>query len=227
MIPIHAHICKGSTKLLVFLNGMDRVGTTNNHFSCYNILQTTFEGYDILFLKDIKKFYWYLTIMQYISNLIQDLIQTHSYTYLYGITYSSGTICLLNILPRFAIFKQAVLINGQTNLTETMLATYKHKCFDCSVFSKQIVSEDIDDSVLRPLETCVPKEMLEKFVFYYANSVSDTAYYTYNCSIYPPNLAKTNLFYLPEKIAHHKYAEILFSNPEYMKGIRTRFDECV
>ena len=40
---------------------MTKVGTTDNLFSAFKIINENFNDYDIIFMKDVKQNYWYLT----------------------------------------------------------------------------------------------------------------------------------------------------------------------
>ena len=50
----YTHIKNNSDKLLVFFNDDAKVGTLDNTFSSFKILNFIFGDYDILFVKDIK-----------------------------------------------------------------------------------------------------------------------------------------------------------------------------
>ena len=93
---IYNHIKNNSNKLLIFFNDMVKVGITDNTFSSFKILNNIFNDYDILFIKDIKAYYWYLTIVNDLHNLIDNIIQSNNYHFMYGLASSSGALGLLN-----------------------------------------------------------------------------------------------------------------------------------
>jgi hypothetical protein len=186
---------------------MVKVGITDNTFSSFKILSNTFNEYDILFIKDIKNMYWYLSIINDVYNLIDNIIQSNNYHFMYGLTSSSGTLCLLNTLYKFNIFKKAVIINGQTTMCSDIVNKYKYTCSDCSIFNKQCINESYDDDFLIPFKK-IPNEMLDKYIFYYCNSISDLIYYEYIKSIYPENL-HINIFFDITNNSHGGYVSYL------------------
>ena len=218
----YLHLKNNSNKLLIFFNDMVKVGITDNTFSSFKILSNTFNDYDILFIKDIKHMYWYLTIINDIYNLIDNIIQTNNYNFMYGLTSSSGTLCLLNTLYKFNIFKKAVIINGQTALCDDVLNKYKHTCTDCNLFNKQSINEPYDDDFITPFSK-ISNEMFHKYIFYYCNSVSDLIYYEYIKSIYPENLY-INIFFDRTNNSHGGYIAILLNDNNFLLNMKSIFD---
>ena len=220
---IYIHVKNNSNKLLIFFNDMVKVGITDNTFSSFKILCDTFNDYDILFIKDIKNMHWYLTIINDIYNLIDNIIQSNNYHFMYGLTSSSGTLCLLNTLYKFNIFKKAVIINGQTTMCSDIVNKYKYTCMDCCIFNKEYIKEPYDDDFLIPFKK-IPNEMLDKYIFYYCNSVSDLIYYEYIKSIYPENLY-INLFFDITDNSHGGYVGYLLNNNNFLLNMKDIFDE--
>jgi len=220
---IYIHVKNNSNKLLIFFNDMVKVGITDNTFSSFKILNDIFNDYDILFIKDIKPNYWYLTIVNDFYNLIDNIIQSNNYHFMYGLTSSSGTLCLLNTLYKFNIFKKAVIINGQTTLCSNIVNKYKYTCSDCCIFNKKYIKEPYDDDLLIPFKK-IPNEMLNKYIFYYCNSVSDLIYYEYIKSIYPKKLY-TNIFFDITNNSHGGYVADLLNNNNFLLNIKNIFDK--
>jgi hypothetical protein len=218
----YIHVKNNSNKLLIFFNDMVKVGMTDNTFSSFKILSDTFDDYDILFIKDIKYMYWYLSIINDIYSLIDNIIQSNNYNFMYGLTSSSGALCLLNTLYKFNIFKQAVIINGQTTMCDDIVNKYKYSCGDCCVFNKQCINEPYDDDFITPFKK-IPNEMLDKYIFYYCNSVSDLIYYEYIKSIYPENLY-SNIFFDITNNSHGGYIAYLLNNNNFLLNIKNIFD---
>lgn len=222
---IYNHIKNNSNKLLIFFNDMVKVGITDNTFSSFKILNNIFNDYDILFIKDIKAYYWYLTIVNDLHNLIDNIIQSNNYHFMYGLASSSGALGLLNTLYKFNIFKKAVIINGQTTLCSNIVNKYKYICKDCCIFNKEYINEPYDNNLLIPFKK-IPKEMLDKYIFYYCNSVSDFVYYKYIQSIYPKKLY-TNIFFDITNKSHAGYIGDLLNNNNFLLNIKNIFDKLV
>jgi hypothetical protein len=217
----YIHINNKKHKLLVFFNDMVKVGLDET-FSSFKILNSIFNDYDILFIKDIKPRYWYLTIMEPVYNLIDDILKTNNYKYMYGLTSSSGTLCLLNTLHRFPIFKKSVIINGQASLCANIVNKYRHTCTDCCIFNKKIITELFNKKYLNPFNE-IPKECLEKYIFYYCNSVSDAIYYNYVKEMYPINLHDNIIFDKTHK-GHGGYVAQLLNDNSFLTKIKNLFD---
>ena len=217
----YLHIINKTQKLLVFFNDMVKVGF-DEKFSSFKIINNIFNDYDILFIKDIKPKYWYLTIMDPIYNLINDILINNNYKYIYGLTSSSGTLCLLSILHRFCIFKKAVIINGQITLCDDIINKYKDTCTDCCIFDKKNITESFDEKYLNPLDR-IPKEFLDKYFFYYCDSVSDAIYYNYIKSVYPIDLQE-NIIFDKTHQGHGDYIAQLLNNKEFLTNIKNIFD---
>lgn len=220
---IYKYINNKNNKLLIFFNDMIRVGIDDELFSSYNIIKNIFNDYDILFIKDIKPNYWYLTIIDDIYKLIQTI--SNNYIEIYGLTSSSGTLCLLNILYKFNNFKKAVIINGQTTLQDDILEKYKYNCYDCAIFNKNYINEIYNNEYLVPFNKILP-EMFQKYIFYYCNSVSDKIYYEYIKSIYPTNLYN-NLFFNDTITCHGKYVAFLLNDTNFLQNIKSTFDNLI
>ena len=217
----YIHINNKNEKILVFFNDMVKVGF-DEKFSSFKIFNNIFKDYDILFIKDIKPGYWYLTIMEPVYKLIDDILRTNNYKYMYGLTSSSGTLCLLNTLHRFPIFKKSVIINGQPSLNDNIINKYKNICTDCCIFNKNIITESFDEKYLNPFNK-IPKEFLEKYIFYYCNSISDAIYYNYVKEIYPIKL-HNNIIFDNTYSVHGVYVAKLLSNNAFLTKIKSLFD---
>ena len=220
---IYIHVKNNSNKLLIFFNDMVKVGIADNKFTSFKILCNTFNDYDILFIKDIESMYWYLSIMNDIYNLIDNITQSNNYHFLYGLTSSSGTLCLLNTLYKFNIFKKAVIINGQTTMCSDIVNKYKYTCMDCAIFNKEYIKKPYDDDFLIPFKK-IPNEMFDKYIFYYCNSVSDLIYYEYIKSIYPKNLY-SNIFFDTTNNSHGNYIAYLLNNNDFLLNTKNIFDK--
>lgn len=195
----------------------------DDSFSSYKIINNIFDDYDILFIKDVKLFLWYLTIVDDVYNLICNIIETNNYKYVYGLTSSSGSMCLLNVLHKISIFKKGVIINGQTSLHNNILNKYKKRRCDCAIFDKTRILEEINESLLTPFNT-IPKDMYDKYIFYYCNSVSDLVYYNYIKTIYPPNL-HSNIFFDNTNNSHGGYIAHLLNCDTFLKEVKITFDK--
>ena len=64
----------------------------------------------------------------------------------HSLAASSGSIPLLNILYIFNDFKKAVIINGQTTLSDEIVNKYRRSCHDCAIFNKAYIKEQYDDN---------------------------------------------------------------------------------
>jgi hypothetical protein len=170
----YSHIQNQSKKLLVYFNDMTQVGHSD-HFSLYKQLNRIFSDYDILFIKDIAEYYWYLTIIDDILELLHSLNHTFKYDAIYGFAGSSGCMGLLNTLPKIAIFKRAIVINGQVSLASEDVEKYRN-CRDCYLFSKEKIQEEYHQAYLTPLLFIQnQKERSYQIRFYHNTSVSDSA----------------------------------------------------
>ena len=173
----YIHIKNNSKHLLVYFNDMTQVGFSE-HFSLYKQLNTIFHDFDILFIKDIAEYYWYLTIINPIIDLIHLLNNIHQYKNIYGFAGSSGSIGLLNTLPKISNFRKAVIINGQVSLAKEDVDKYRN-CKDCYLFSEDKIKEDYNKDYLIPLEyiKCNSKNRFTipyKIQFYHNCSASDS-----------------------------------------------------
>jgi len=220
----YLHVKNNSKKLLIYFNDMSKVGTTDDKFSSFKILHSIFSDYDILFVKDIKHGNWYLTIIDDVFKLIYEIVQRNNYNFIYGLTSSSGAICLLNILHKFTIFRKAVIINGQTNLSDDIINKYKYTSLDCNPIDKKSITESYDENFLTPFEN-IPIEMYYKYIFFYNNSVSDSVYYKYIKSIYPDSL-HSNIFFDETPQSHGVYVEYLLNNFSFLNHVKETFDKC-
>jgi hypothetical protein len=222
---IHAHINNNSKKLLIFFNDMARVGIDDNKFSSYKILNEIFNNYDILFIKDIKMNNWYLTIIDDVYQLINDINEQYNYDYIFGLTSSSGSICLLNTLHKFHNFRKAIIINGQTTLSDDIVNIYKDICIDCYIFDKAHIKESYNEEYLIPFNN-IPMEMYSKYMFFYCDSISDKIYYNYMRSIYPSNLL-CNIFFDNNVKLHGIYVKFLLNNAFFLTSMKNIFDSSV
>ncbi len=174
----YIHIKNNSLKLLIYFNDMTQVGFSD-HFSLYKQLNTIFNDFDILFIKDIAEYYWYLTIIDHILVLINQLNETYHYQSIYGFAGSSGSMGLLNTLPKIHNFKSAIIINGQISLLKEDVNKYRN-CKDCYVFSEEKIKENYHKSYLAPIEYM--KENIKnynyKIRFYHNSSLSDSINHT-------------------------------------------------
>ncbi len=169
----YIHIQNNSKNLLVYFNDMTQVGFSD-HFSLYKQLNTIFHDFDILFIKDIAEYYWYLTIINHIIDLINSLNNQYHYTNIYGFAGSSGSIGLLNTLPKIVNFKKAVIINGQVSLAKEDVHKYRN-CKDCYLFSEDKIKEDYHKNYLIPLEYIKCNHTNQyKIKFYHNCSASDS-----------------------------------------------------
>ena len=219
----YTHVKNSSDKLLVFFNDAAKVGTLDNTFSSFKILNLIFEDYDILFVKDIKPMHWYITVTNDVYNLINNIVQTNNYCCMYGLTSSSGALCLLNTLYRFSIFKKAVIINGLTTLCDNIVDKYKYTSRSWSNINRKSIKEPFDEDLLTPLNK-IPVSMYDKYIYYYCNSSIDTIYYDYVMSIYPAEL-QCNIFFDIQFDSHSGYVGHLLNSNEFLSNIKTIFDE--
>jgi len=220
----YIHVKNNSNKLLIFFNDMAKVGTIDDKFSSFKILNSIFSDYDILFVKDIKHGNWYLSIIDDVYELIYEIVHSNNYNFIYGLTSSSGAICLLNTLHKFTIFRKAVIINGQTDLSDDIINKYKHNSPDCNPINKKSITEPYDEKFLTPFEN-IPIEMYYKYIFFYNNSPSDSVYYEYVKSIYPESL-KSNIFFDETPQSHGVFVEFLLNNFSFLNHVKETFDKC-
>lgn len=218
----YIHLNNNSSKLVIFFNDMAKVGTDDDRFSSYKILKETFHDYDVVFIKDIKMHYWYLTIMDDVYNLIDNIIKTYNYDSVFGLTSSSGTICLLNTLHKFSNFKKAIIINGQTILSDEIVDLYKDSCIDCYIFDKNKINESYDKEHLIPFSK-IPVEKFNKYIFLYCDSVSDRIYYKYMRAIYPTNL-HGNISFDDNIKLHGIFVKFLLNDTLFLTHVKNIFD---
>ncbi len=167
----YSHIQNQSKKLLVYFNDMTQVGFSD-HYSLYKQLNRIFYDYDILFIKDVAEYYWYLTIVDDILDLLHQLNRDFGYDGVYGFAGSSGCMGLLNTLPKIANFKRAVVINGQVSLAREDVEKYRN-CKDCYLFSKEKIKEAYNEAYLTPFRASSKGSF--QIRFYHNTSVSDLA----------------------------------------------------
>lgn len=220
------HIKNNSNKLLVYFNDMTKVGTSDNLFTAFNIINENFKDYDIIFMKDIKQNYWYLTKIEHAYTLIKQLVEQNNYNSVYGLAASSGSIPLLNILYRFNDFKKAVIINGQTTLCDEIVNKYRRSCHDCAIFNKAPITEQYDDKFITPFQN-IPVNMFDKYIFFYNNTTSDTVYYEYVKSIFPTTLHKNIHYDKTNKNSHGGYVGYLLKNTQFFDFIKKEFNEFI
>jgi hypothetical protein len=218
----YVHINNNNKKLLIVFSDMAKVGITDDTFASFKILKNIFNDYDILFVKDIKLGYWYLTIMEFVYNLICNIIQVNNYKFIYGLTSSSGAMCLLNILYRFNIFTKAVIVNGQTTLSDDIVNKYKSKCRDCRIFNKKEIKESYNEDYIIPFKK-IPTDTFDKYIFYYCSSVSDKVYYEYIKSIYPTDL-HNNIYFNETNSSHSNYIGCLLNDNKFLTNVKNTFD---
>jgi hypothetical protein len=152
---------------------MTQVGFSD-HFSLYKQLNRIFTDYDILFIKDIAEYYWYLTIVDDIIELLHQLNRDFGYECVYGFAGSSGCMGLLNTLPKIANFKRGIVINGQVSLAREDVDRYRN-CRDCYLFSEEKIKEEYKKAYLTPFEYIKnKKERSYQIRFYHNTSVSDS-----------------------------------------------------
>ena len=192
----YTHVNRNSNTLLIYFNDMTKVGPAPI-FSSFKTLTNIFTC-DIIFIKDIDILLWYLTIHPECTQIINDLIEQYKFQRVFGLSTSSGTIPLLNIMPTIKNFKHGFIINGQSSLEPHIVDKYKH-CNDCAIFNPAIIS-DLNQNLIAPL-THTSDNMLLKYTFYCNNSVSDKVYYNYLCNIG----ASTNIQYEPDGLSHYDY----------------------
>ena len=193
----------------------DRMGS-------YKTINEIYDDSDILFIKDIAPRLWYLTIMNDVYNLICNIIKNNNYKFVFGLTSSSGTMCLLNVLHKINIFKMGVVINGQTSLDDAIINEYKNNCTDCAIFDEKYIPIQFDKSLLSPFNS-IPNEHHAKYRFYYSNSVSDTVYYNYIKTVLHPNLHE-NITFDNKHPSHAGYIIFLLSDHTFLKEIKVMFD---
>jgi hypothetical protein len=220
---VHKFIDNNSKNIIIYFNDMANTDENGDLFSSYKKINAVFFDYDILFIKDIKPMSWYLTIIHNIYNIISEINMSKNYEYMYGLTCSSGAICLLNVLYKFPNFSKAVIINGQISLDNGCIDLYKNCCTDCVSYDKNIFQNpyDIDNKTLNPLLQ-IPRDELYKFVFYYCNSVSDIVYREYLQTILPLDLHITNIFCDETHISHSGYITLLFTDNVFLENIREK-----
>ncbi len=173
----YIHIQHHSKKLLVYFNDMTQVGFSD-HFSLYKQLHEIFFDYDILFVKDIAEYYWYLTIIDDIYNLICELNNTYQYDSIVGFAGSSGSIGLLNTLPKISNFHKAIIINGQVSLRKEDVDKYRN-CKDCYVFDEKKIQEEYKEEYVEPMEYIKKMNLaFFKIRFYHNSSSSDSVNHT-------------------------------------------------
>lgn len=221
----YSHIKNNSNKLLVFFNDMSHVGITNNKFLAFKILNDEFKEYDILFVKDIKTMNWYLSIIDDVYSTIDNIIKTNNYTFMFGLTTSSGALCLLNTLYKFDIFKKSVIINGQTTMCESIVNKYKHTNCNWINIDRQSIGKPFNEELLTPFNQ-IPNTMLDKYIYYYCNTDIDLIYYEYVKSIYPENL-HDNIFFDNTHNTHDGYIEYLLHNKNFLSDIKHIFNESI
>jgi hypothetical protein len=209
----YKHINRGQRVLLIYFNDMFCVGDTDI-FSCYRIITDTFP-FDILFIKDICSYQWYLGIMEECRLLISNIIEDNNYAYIFGLTDSSGTIPMLNIAPYLSSFREGIIINGQTTLKQEIVDTYKHSR-DCAIINPRIVSH-LNKKYISPLENLTTKQK-SKFRYYYNNSISDYQYYLYTSKIYS-KIEKIHVNLEEDNGSHDSYIRKKFLDKTFMQSV--------
>ena len=158
-------------KKKLMISFSDMIVVRKGGFVCFKTFDNIFFDHDILFVKDTELNKWYL---EDIDNIEKDIREySCEYDEVYGITSSSGTIPLLNILHNLSNFKKAVIINGQCCLTNEIVDLYRH-CVDCVIFNENLV-KSFNKAHLDPMKF-VSRENQNKFHFFYNDSISDNIY---------------------------------------------------
>jgi hypothetical protein len=192
----YIHIKNNNSKLLVYFNDMTQVGFSD-HFSLFKQLNSIFSDFDILFIKDIAEYYWYLTIIDDILALINELNCEYKYKDIYGFAGSSGSMGLLNTLPKIANFRKGVIINGQVSLKKEDVDQYRG-CKDCYVFTEEKIKESYHQDYLTPFTYIEKNHSTYKLLFYHNCSHSDSV----NHQILKNNYPLRNMTYIDEGNKH-------------------------
>lgn len=228
----YEHIKKENKKLLVIFNDMSKVGLDKS-FSPYTKIIDAFTDYDFLFIKDVDKGEWYLIIYEKVKKIIENI--SLEYDYVFGLSSSSGTVCLLNILEEIKNHKKSIIVNGQVDITKDFIKMYEN-AHDCIKFnfekvnnkSNKILKKDINIKLLSPIKKILKNNNLNKYIFYYNKSVSDFVYYTYLETLFDEQTKKTNLFLDTENYHDHSgHIIYCFSSENFFKKINETFDSTI
>ena len=176
----YRYIQNNSPMLLIYFNNMTQCGH-DDVFSLYKKLPIIFHGYDILYVKDTHLCNWYLPIMNELTQFITQL--SIPYTSIFGLSDSSGTMPMLNILPGLRNFRKAVSVNGQCSLEDDVISKWRH-VQDCYHYSELPNIVQRHKSPLRHLPSFTKYEI----TMYYNYNGSDAVYHDYVKEINNPNI---------------------------------------
>lgn len=216
----YTHINNGSNNLFIYFNNMTQTGLDDN-FTYYKIITTTFSDHDILFIKDIKIGYYYLTIMDDVHELITKLVLDNKYKEIVSFADSSGAIPLLNILPTFNIFKKAVIINGQVSLKKEIVNKYRKLILKTKtnryLFDEQRVKQTYNKKYLDPISRITDNTNYE-ITFYYNMVTSDKVYCDMVRSL---NYSNIKLNYENLDLTHIMYIIYKVSSSDFFNDLKT------
>lgn len=218
----YKHVQNASENLFIYFNNMTQIGFTDK-FTYYKTLTTKFNDYDILFIKDIKIGNYYLTIIDDIDKLIKNLVETYSYKKIVSFTDSAGTIPLLNILPKYDIFKKAVIINGQVSLKKEVIDIYRNmsNVVKSYIFNENNIKEKYNKEYIEPLNNLKDNDKYE-IKFYYNSYGSDAVY----CNIVK-QLGYSNIKVINDKMNmnHTFYIIHKTSSTSFFTDMKQFFDQ--
>lgn len=206
------HIKNNSTKLLICFNDMSFVGE-GDKFESYRTLTNLFIGFDFLFIKDVAKYYWYLTVMDELIIYVIDVCK--SYSDVYSLANSSGTIPLLNIMPHIGNFKVGVVINGQNSLSNSVQKLVKPYT-DCAVFDPTLF--EFDDKYLSPLDNLPDGDY--KLYFFYNLKNSDKIYCENVMKYEKSNIIITTF---NKQCCHSKFIHDVMRNTDFLNNLLKYF----
>ena len=217
----YIHNQNNSEKLFIYFNNMTQIGFSDR-FTYYKTLMNTFNDYDLLFIKDIEIGYYYLTIIDDIDNLITKLVKEYNYKKIVSYGDSAGAMPILNILPKYDIFKKAIIINGQVSLKKEVIDIYRKLPITVKtyVFNEKKIKKIYNKIYKEPLNNLQDTNNYEITCYY--NSVGSDAVY---CELIK-NLNYSNMKIINDKLNMNHIMYIIYktSSAEFFTDMKQYFD---
>jgi hypothetical protein len=209
-------------KLLIYFNSLAATGLGDN-FLLKHTLSENFSDYDILIVKDSEPNNWYLSVIPEIEKFITKLSCEKNHKHIFALADSSGAIPLLSILPNISLFRRAVVVNGQVDLSEDVV--YKFKDNIVGHFEIEKVKGDIYKKYIKPVELIDYSNKFE-ILFCYNYFRSDKVYADIISNLSKPNFRLRLDFKKYTTIPCHAcYIIDLFTSKNFLEEIKFYFSQ--
>lgn len=213
---------RGTKDLLIYFNNLAADGR-DDKFLLKDTLVEKFTNYDILIVKDSLPYNWYVASIPEIENFVANLIDKNCYENIFALADSSGAIGLLNSLPNNPLFRRAVIVNGQIDISEDIIYKYKDNIIGHFEISK--VLGDFDKKYFKPLDRINYSNKFE-ILFCYNYFRSDKIYADIISHLSKSNFRLRLDFKKYDTIpCHAVYIIDLFTNKNFLEEIKFYFSQ--